>query len=148
MAKKRKVLFVDKKNNLQSQIAEYILEKDHSVLFESYSAGPEYDIVDCDLLPCMLSSGDDLRRHFSKSFEAVRDMEFDYLVLLEDLPDEDLKRAPKHKKVIRHPFGGRSTFQATDDFEMDECYKSLVEEIRAWVDITFKTYASADAAVE
>ena len=148
MAKKRKVLFVDRKNDLQSQIAEYFLEKDHGVLYESYSAAPMWDMVDCDLLISMLSLGHDIRRHFSKSFEAIKDIEYDYLVILDDLEEGDLDRVPKHKRVIRKKFPCRADFKATDDFELDECYKALIEEIRAWLKDTFVTYASADAASE
>jgi len=146
LAKKRKVLFVDKTNDLQSQIAEFFLEQDHGDLFESYSAAGLYNIVDCELIGSMLSLGHDIRRHFSKHFDAVKGMEFDYLVVLDDLEDEALSLAPKHDKLIKRPFPGREGFQASDDWELDQCYKALIADIKAWVDVTFSSYGAADAA--
>ncbi len=146
MAKKRKVLFVDRRNDLQSQIAEFFLEQNHGEFFESYSAAGAYDIVDCELIGTMLSLGHDIRRHFSKHFDAVAGMEFDYLVVLDDLDDDALARAPKHDKLIKRPFSGRESFQATDDQELDECYRTLINDVQAWVEATFSSYGAADAA--
>lgn len=148
MAKKRKVLFVDKKNDLQSQIAEYFLKRDHGDFFEAYSASDEWDIVDCDLLSVMLSMGHDIRRHFSKHFDALPKIEFDYLVAFGELGEMTLKRAPKFDKLIVCKIAGSESFQASDDRELEECYISLVNRIHEWVDETFASYASADQASE
>ena len=145
-SKKRKVLFVDWNNELQSQIAECLLEKLHGDLFESYSAGPEYSYVDCDAMVAMSSCSHDIRRHMSKNFRALEKMSFDYVVVMDEeslqVPDD---RLPPHKKRINHVFGGRESFQATDDQELFDCYKGLIEQIGAWIDEHFRSYESLDA---
>jgi protein-tyrosine-phosphatase len=145
-SKKRKVLFVDWKNELQSQIAEKLLEKLHGDLFESYSAGPEYDYVDCDALVAMSSAGHDLRRHMSKNFQALEKMSFDYIVIMDEASNEvPVERLPPHKKRIVHIVGGRECFQATDDQELFDCYASMIQDIGLWIDENFRSYESVDA---
>ena len=145
-SKKRKVLFVDWNNELQSQIAECLLEKLHGDLFESYSAGPEYSYVDCDAMVAMSSCSHDIRRHMSKNFRALDKMSFDYVVVMDEaslkVPDE---RLPLHKKRINRVFGGKECFRATDDQELFDCYKGLIEDISAWIDENFRSYESVDA---
>ena len=44
-ARKMRVLFVDSKNNLSSQLAEYFVNELYPTKYEAYSAGPEHDII-------------------------------------------------------------------------------------------------------
>ena len=145
-AKKRKVLFVDYKNELQSHIAESLLEKMHGDKFESYSAGPEYDYVDCDALVALRNQGHDLRQHMSKNFRALEKMSFDYIVILDEKSKEiSPDKLPPHQKLIVRPFGGKGCFNATDDQELSECYVSLMQEIEAWIRAAFESYETVDS---
>lgn len=145
-AKKKKVLFVDYKNELQSHIAEMLLEKIHGDKFESYSAGPEYDYVDCDALVALRKQGHDLRQHMSKNFRALEKMSFDYIVILdEECKEIPLDKLPPHHKLIIHPFVGKRGFTATDDQEQFDCYVSLMQDIEAWIKTAFESYDTVES---
>ena len=59
---KTKVLFVDQKNDFVSQLAEHFAREMFPSLYETYSAGPEKDIVDCEMISVMYQNGEDIRR--------------------------------------------------------------------------------------
>ena len=48
--KKVRVLFVEQKNDYVSQIAEHFTNQLYSNTYEVYSAGPEKDIIDCEMI--------------------------------------------------------------------------------------------------
>ena len=148
-SKKRSVLFVDWKNVLQSQIAEELLEKKQGEIFEAYSAGPNHDCVDCDALVAMMDAGHDIRRRFSKNFRALENMNFDYVVIMDEASAEvPAEHLPPHGKRIVKIFGGRECFVANDDRELFDCYQALIDEIGAWLDVAFASHESADALTE
>ena len=64
-----RVLFVDEKNDFASQMAEYFTMKFYPDQYEAFSAGPEPDIIDCELISAMYQTGEDMRRQVSKHFE-------------------------------------------------------------------------------
>ena len=64
-----RVLFIDQKNDFASQMAEYFTTKFYSDRYEAFSAGPEPDIIDCELISAMYQNGEDMRRQVSKDFE-------------------------------------------------------------------------------
>ena len=66
VAKKIRILFVDRQNNMSSQLAEFYTKQLYSDMYEVYSAGPQKDIIDCDMLSAMYRRGDDLRNMRSK----------------------------------------------------------------------------------
>ncbi len=137
-AKKTRILFVDRQNNLSSQLAEFYTKQLYSDMYEVYSAGPQKDIIDCDLLSAMYRRGDDLRNMVSKDFKDTKhlpeDAEYDFIIWTEkDIFDEIHKDSPWEGKQILADMGRRSDFTATDDVELDQCLNELADKVRAWV---------------
>lgn len=85
--KKVRVLFVEQKNDYVSQIAEHFTNQMYPDQYEVYSAGPEKDIIDCEMISSMYQCGEDLRRQVSKDFKdrdyLREDEEYDIVVFLE-----------------------------------------------------------------
>lgn len=137
-ARKMRVLFVDSKNNLSSQLAEYFVNELYPTKYEAYSAGPEHDIIDCDLLAVMYQRGIDLRSMVSKDFQDTKrlpeDAEYDIIVWTEkEVFDELHGQSPWAGKQILADMGTRSEFTATDDFELAQCLNELADKVCAWV---------------
>ena len=90
VAKKIRILFVDRQNNMSSQLAEFYTKQLYSDMYEVYSAGPQKDIIDCDMLSAMYRRGDDLRNMRSKDFKDTtylpEDAEYDFIVWTEKYP--------------------------------------------------------------
>ncbi|MDR1690800.1 MAG: hypothetical protein LBR42_03005, partial [Candidatus Methanoplasma sp.] len=97
--KRLKVLFIDEKNDLTSQLAEYFTREYFGSKYEVYSAGPKHDLVDCELISVMYQRGEDMRRQVSKDFkdrDYLRDDEdYDLVIFLrKSVFDEWAKRTP------------------------------------------------------
>jgi protein-tyrosine-phosphatase len=138
--KKTSILFVDEKNDLQSQIAEYFLVKLYGDAYEVRSAGPKYDFIDCDLVSMMYQSGHDIRREISKDFTAKNMIEYDYIVFLQKATHDRIREViPFDGKQILKDFGSREDFKAADDLELVKCYSDLVESVKSWVKETFSS---------
>ncbi len=136
---KVRVLFVDAKNDFSSQIAEYFTAKLFGGLYEVYSAGPEHDIIDCELISVMYQNGEDLRRQVSKDFKdrdfLREDEDYDFVIYTEkSVFDEWASQTPWKGKQILAPMRQRSEFEATDDLELYNEYLRSMNEIREWVE--------------
>ena len=140
---KLRVLFVDQKNDFVSQIAEYFANKLYPDVYEVYSAGPEKDFIDCELISAMYQNGEDLRRQVSKDFKDKdflrEDEEYDYVVFMEKSTfDEWASRTPWKGKQILAPMRTRQEYTATDDLELFQDYTRSMEEVRGWVKANMK----------
>ena len=140
---KLRVLFVDQKNDFVSQIAEYFANKLYPDVYEVYSAGPEKDFIDCELISAMYQNGEDLRRQVSKDFKDKdflrEDEEYDYVVFLEKSTfDEWASKTPWKVKQILAPMRTRQEYTATDDLELFQDYIRSMEEVRGWVKANMK----------
>lgn len=151
MLKKRdnkvRVLFVEQKNDYVSQIAEYFVKKMYPNAYEAYSAGPEHDIVDCEMISSLYQNGEDLRRQVSKDFkdrDFLRDDEdYDYVIYLQKSTfDEWAGRTPWKGKQILAPMRMREEYTATDDLELFQDYTRSMEEVKAWVKENMKDPAT------
>lgn len=136
--KKVRILFVEQKNDYVSQIAEYFTNQLYSDNYEAYSAGPEKDIIDCEMISSMYQCGEDLRRQVSKDFKdrdyLREDEDYDYVVYLEKATfDEWSAKTPWKGKQILAPMKARSEFTATDDLELYHEYISVMEQVKVWV---------------
>jgi len=136
--KKVRVLFIDEKNDLTSQLAEYFTREYFGSKYEAYSAGPQRDLVDCELISLMYQRGEDMRRQVSKDFrdrDHLRDDEdYDIVVFLrKNVFDEWAKRTPWQGKQILCELGSVEDFAATDDLELAGCYSGLIDRVSAWV---------------
>lgn len=135
---KVRVMFVEQKNDYVSQVAEHFTNKLYPDLYEVYSAGPEHDIIDCDLISSMYQNGEDMRRQVSKDFKdrdfLREDEDYDYIIYLEKATfDEWAPRTPWKGKQILAPMRMRSEFTATDDLELYQEYVRVMNEVEAWV---------------
>lgn len=138
---KIRVLLVDERNDLQSQIAEYFLKETYGDIYEVQSAGPTNDFIDCELISVMYQNGYDIRRWSSKKFSRKDIMQkIDYLVFLEKATYDRLKDdVPWEGPQLLKDFGRKENFEsATDDKELYDCYVKLIESVRDWVVETFK----------
>lgn len=138
--KKTRILFVDEKNDLQSQIAEYFLIKFYGDMYEVRSAGPKYDHIDCELVSVMYQNGYDIRRETSKDFSANNMIEYDHIVFLQkETYDRIHEVIPFKAKHILKDFGSRADLKASDDAELAKCYSDLTEAVKEWVKETFSS---------
>jgi arsenate reductase (thioredoxin) len=139
-SKKVRVLFVDDKNDLASQIAEYYARQMFSDMYEVYSAGPEHDIIDCDLISVMYRAGEDIRHQISKDFGSAdlpKDGEYDIVVYMQkSVFDRWSQKTHWKGKQIIQDMGSRADFKATDDVELDECLTEMVGRIKDWIKAT------------
>lgn len=136
--KKVRVLFVEQKNDYVSQIAEHFANQLYPDQYEVYSAGPEKDIIDCEMISSMYQCGEDLRRQVSKDFKdrdyLREDEEYDIVVFLEKATyDEWASKTPWQGKQVLVPMRMRSEFTATDDLELHNEYVAVMEQVRDWV---------------
>ena len=131
------VIFVDINNDLQSQIAEYYTNKLFPKIYQSFSAGPEADVVDCDIIITMLEQGEDIRRQRSKKFESEylpEGQDYDYVIYTNhSVFDEYASKTIWKGKQILADMGERKDFKATDDNELAEEMWQMALRIRDWV---------------
>ena len=131
------VIFVDMKNDLQSQIAEHYTNKLFPKIYQSFSAGPEADTVDCDIIITMHERGEDIRRHRSKKFESEflpEGQDYDYVIYTHRSVFEEYasKTVWKGKQILAD-MGDRKDFKATDDKELADEMWEMALLIRDWV---------------
>ncbi|MDD2411170.1 MAG: hypothetical protein PHV81_05870 [Candidatus Methanomethylophilaceae archaeon] len=131
------VLFVDRKNDLQSQLAEYYTNKQFPGIYQAFSAGPEPDIIDCDMIITMYAESEDIRRQRSKGFDSEylpADHGYDYVIYTRPDVFEELagKTVWKGKQILAD-MGSKDDFAATDDKELSEDYMRMALRIREWV---------------
>lgn len=136
---KIRVMFIDEMNELQSQIAEYFLNRIYGDVYEAYSAGPRFDYIDCELIASMYQNGHDIREQRAKDFRSKQmPIKFDYLVFLEKATYDRIKgEVPYDAPQILMDFGNRADLKATDDKELFEAYTSLMNRVEKWVEETF-----------
>ena len=140
---KIRVMFVDQKNDYVSQIAEHFTKQMYDDVYEVYSAGPEKDFVDCELISSMYDAGEDMRTAVSKDFKdrdyLRADEEYDFVIFLQQSTFDEWKdRTPWKGKQIVAPMRMRSEYTATDDQELFEDYIKSMNEVREWVKANLK----------
>jgi protein-tyrosine-phosphatase len=136
--KKLRILFLDRKNDYTSQLAEYFANQFYENQYEVYSAGFEHDIIDCDMISVMYQNGEDMRRQVSKDLKNTellpKDDFYDFVVYLEQpIFDEFSKKSPWQGKQILAPMMNREDFTATDDAELFDDYVKVIDQVREWV---------------
>lgn len=137
-SKKTILLFVDRKNNLSSQLAEYYTKQLFPDKYEVYSAGVVKDIVDCDLLSVMYCQGDDLRNQVSKDFfdeeHLPKGEPYNYVIYTEkDVFEEYAHKSPWQGRQIVAHMGSMEEFTSTDDFELAQEINAMAARARTWV---------------
>ena len=147
-----RILFLDRKNDYVSQLAEYFTNQFYEGSYEVYSAGFEHDIIDCDLISVMYQNGEDMRRQVAKDLKneelLPKDDNYDYVVYLEKpIFDEYSKKSPWQGKQILAPMIAREDFTATDDAELYDDYVRVIEQVKAWVKENLKDPKNLSALV-
>lgn len=137
--KKLRVLFIERKNDFSSQLAEYYTNSLFSDLYEAYSAGPEHDIIDCDMLSVMYRRGEDLRSMVSKDLKDTRhlpeDAVYDIVVWMEPTLFEEIgAQSPWKGRQVIVDIGTRQGLEATDDAELAQSMSDFADKVRAWVE--------------
>ncbi len=137
--KKLRVLFIERKNDFSSQLAEYYARSLFSDLYDAYSAGAERDIIDCDLLSVMYRRGEDLRSMVSKDLQDTKhlpaDAVYDIVIWLDrSLFDEIGSESPWKGRQVIVDIGTRQGLEATDDAELAQCMSDFADKVRAWVE--------------
>lgn len=138
-ARKQRIMFVDAKNDLISQLAEYFTNRLFGGTWEAYSAAPESDMVDCEMISVMYEAGEDIRRQISKDFNNAdhlpSDGEYNYVVFFDKgVFDEWSPRTPWKGKQILCDLGSLKDYKFTDDREMAEAYSQIIAKVRSWVE--------------
>lgn len=135
-----RVLFIDETNGLQSQVAEYFLNRMYPEVYEAFSAGPRFDCIDCELIASMFQNGHDIRGQRAKDFRSKQiPVEFDYLVFLErDTYERIGPHVPYDAPHILMDFGGGRDLRAEDDRGLFEAYTALIGRVRDWVGSAFR----------
>ena len=149
---KVRVLFIEKKNDFASQMAEYFAGQLYGDMYEAYSAGPEKDIVDCDMISSLYVAGEDIRRQVSKDFKDKdhlrEDEDYDFVIYMDRPTFEEWKdRTPWKGRQILAEVRQRSDFTATDDKELHEEYLASMNEVREWVRVNMADPDSLKALV-
>ncbi len=140
---KLRVLFIDQKNDFVSQMAEHFVNQLYPDDYEVYSAGPEKEFIDCEMISALYQNGEDLRRQVSKDFKDKdflrEDEDYDVVVFLEKATfDEWATRTPWQGKQILAPMRTRAEYTATDDLELYEEYIKSMEEVKSWIKSNMK----------
>ena len=138
-APKTRVLFIDQKNDFVSQIAEHFANKLFPNLYEVYSAGPEKDFIDCEMISVLYQNGEDLRRQVSKDFKdrdyLREDEDYDVVVYMERSTfDEWAPRTPWQGRQVLAPMRTRAEYGATDDAELYDEYVRSMNEVKVWIE--------------
>lgn len=136
---KMRVLFVEAKNDFASQIAEYFARQLFDDMYELYSAGPEKDILDCEMVSSMYASGEDIRRQISKDFKdrdfLREDEDYDVVVYMDRPTFEEWSgKTPWKGRQFLAEVRQRSEYTATDDLELFNEYVASMNEVKAWVE--------------
>lgn len=136
---KMRVLFVEAKNDFASQIAEYFARQLFDDMYELYSAGPEKDILDCEMVSSMYASGEDIRRQISKDFKdrdfLREDEDYDVIVYMDRPTFEEWSgKTPWKGRQSLAEIRQRSEYTATDDLELFNEYVASMNEVKAWVE--------------
>ena len=136
MTEKHKILFLCTGNSCRSQMAEAWTRHLKSDQFNAFSAGVEPKGIDPRAVKAMAEAGIDISGQASKDIEAVRHLEFAYVVTLCDNANEACPFFPGKTRRIHRGFddpprlaAGASSEEAAMAF-----YRRVRDEIRAFVE--------------
>lgn len=136
MAEKLKVLFLCTGNSCRSQMAEGWARHLKGDVIEPYSAGVETHGLNPLAVRVMAEAGVDISAQRSKHLDAVRYIDFDYVVTVCDNARESCPMFPGKARVIHVSFEDppRLAQQAKTEEEALNSYRRVRDEIRAFID--------------
>ncbi|NIP37881.1 MAG: arsenate reductase ArsC [Candidatus Dadabacteria bacterium] len=133
---RKKVLFVCTHNSARSQMAEGILNSFHSQKFEAFSTGSNPTSINPKSVSVSKEIGVDLSNHYSKGFDELGDIEFDYIVTV---CDDAREKCPYFKGDgirIHKSFSDPSSYDVSDEQKI-MFFRKVRDEIRDWIDNEF-----------
>ena len=101
---KLRILFLCTGNSCRSQMAEGFARALKSDQIEPYSAGIETHGLNPSAVKVMAEAGVDISNHQSKYVDALKDIEFDYVVTVCDHASENCPIFPRKAKVVHVGF--------------------------------------------
>ena len=140
---RKKVLFVCTHNSARSQMAEGILNTFHPGRFCAYSTGSHPTMINPLSIAVAKEIGVDISNNYSKGFDELDDIEFDYIVTV---CDDARERCPHFKgdgERIHKSFNDPSGFHGSDE-ERLQIFRQVRDEIRDWIDNEFINYVGSD----
>lgn len=136
LQRKLNVLFLCTGNSCRSQMAEGWARHLCGETIEPYSAGIETHGLNPNAVLVMSEAGVDIAQHESKTLDALRDVEFDYVVTVCGHAHETCPRFPGGAKVIHVGFDDppRLAREDPDPENALNHYRRVRDEIRAFVE--------------
>ena len=133
---KKRVLFLCTHNSARSQMAEGLLNGLYGNKFDVYSAGTHPSRVNPFAIQAMEEIGIDISHNTSKSLDAFRDMDVDYVVTVCDNAKESCPTFPGAKHNIHKAFRDPSQFRGKDE-EIIVGFRQVRNEIHNWIKSEF-----------
>lgn len=130
------VLFLCTGNSCRSQMAEGFARALKGDVIRAYSAGLKKHGLNRVAVQVMHEAGVDISQYQSKTLNALRSIEFDYVITVCDDTTETCPVFPGPTKVVHRNFQDPPSLAAqaaTDEEAMDQ-YRRVRDEIRAFVE--------------
>ncbi|MEW6673523.1 MAG: arsenate reductase ArsC [Thermodesulfobacteriota bacterium] len=136
MTNKSNILFLCTGNSCRSQMAEAWTRQLKNDRFEAYSAGVAPKGIDPRAVKAMAEAGIDISGHISKDIEALRHLEFAYVVTLCDNANESCPFFPGKTRRVHRGFDDppRLAAGAASEEAAMAFYRRVRDEIRAFVE--------------
>jgi arsenate reductase len=134
---KEKVLIICNHNSARSQIAEGLLKSIYGEYYNVYSAGSDPTTLNPYAIKVLEELGIDISKNRSKSLKEFEGLEFDYVVTV---CGGDSKACPFFsggKTYLHESFKDPAEVNGTDH-EKTEAFKKTRDEIKGWIEKTFK----------
>ena len=133
---KLKVLFLCTGNSCRSQMAEAWARYLRDDVIEPYSAGIETHGLNPNAVKVMAEAGVDISGQRSKHVNDLPKLEFDYVITLCDHASQHCPIFPGKAKIMHFGFDDppRLAKEAKTDEEALNCYRTVRDEIRAFVE--------------
>jgi arsenate reductase (thioredoxin) len=133
---KTRVLFICTANAARSQMAEGLLRARYGDRYDVFSAGTRQSKVSIRATEVIQEIGIDISRHRSKSLEEFRSIPIDIVVTVCDRAHELCPIFPYAKKNLHNGFRDPHAYGGSEE-EILAAYRSVRNEIAAWIDTTF-----------
>lgn len=140
---KLKVLFICSSNQARSQMAEGLLRDIYGDRYDVFSAGVNPTFVAPEAILALDEVGVDIKGQRSKGIDEFKDVEFDYVITVCDKARETCPFFPGAKNYIHKSFREPSRVCEADE-PLVEGYKRVRNDIKKWLEKTFKTPPEGD----
>lgn len=135
-SEKWRILFLCTGNSCRSQMAEGWTRHLKGDIIEAHSAGIETHGLNQHAVQVMAESGIDISHHRSKHVDALKDIQFDYVVTVCGHANEHCPVFPVKTKVVHVRFDDppKLAKKAKMEEEALDCYRRVRDEIKDFVE--------------